>query len=66
MHLVNAVKEEASSIKNSIDAQNEGGNRVLQSLDGMKELITRIKQESTELLSSGEAIVKDISSLKAM
>jgi methyl-accepting chemotaxis protein len=66
MSLVGAVKNEAASIKGAIDAQNEGGNQVLQSLDGMKNLITKIKDDSSGLLATGQTIIQDIASLKAM
>jgi uncharacterized coiled-coil DUF342 family protein len=66
MSLVSAVRDEAASIKNAMDAQNSGGNRVINSLGEINNLIVKIRDESTNLRSSGESIVKDIYSLKAI
>jgi iron only hydrogenase large subunit-like protein len=65
MSLVNAVKNEAASIKNAMDTQNSGGNRVISSLGEINNLIVKIRDESAKLRSSGENIVKDIHSLRA-
>jgi ABC-type transporter Mla subunit MlaD len=64
--LVGTVKDEASSIKNAMDAQSSGGNRVIGSLGEINSLIIKIRDESSELLSSGEAIIQDIQSLKTI
>jgi iron only hydrogenase large subunit-like protein len=63
--LVGAVKEEAASIKNVMDAQSGGGNRVITSLNEINNLIVKIRDESAGLRSSGETIVRDIHSLRA-
>jgi hypothetical protein len=63
--LVDAVKGEASSIKGAMNAQNSGGSQVIGSLNEVNNLIVKIRDESAALLSSGEAIVRDIQSLKA-
>jgi methyl-accepting chemotaxis protein len=64
--LISAVKDEASSIKGIMDAQSGGGNRVISSLNEINGLIVKIRDESAGLRSSGESIVKDIHSLKAI
>jgi Na+-translocating ferredoxin:NAD+ oxidoreductase RNF subunit RnfB len=64
--LIDAVKDEAASIKNAMDAQSGGGNRVVSSLNEINNLIVKIRDESSNLKSSGETIVKDIYSLKAI
>jgi ferritin len=64
--LVNTVKEEVASIKDVMNAQNSEGNQVIKSLNEINNLITKIRDESTTLLSSGETIIKDIHSLKAI
>jgi hypothetical protein len=64
--LIDAVKDEAASIKNAMDAQSGGGNRVINSLNEINNLIVKIRDESAGLRSSGEAIVRDIQSLKAI
>jgi iron only hydrogenase large subunit-like protein len=64
--LVDAVKGEAASIKGTMDAQNSGGNQVINSLKEINNLIIRIRDESAGLRTSGETIVRDIHSLKAI
>jgi methyl-accepting chemotaxis protein len=64
--LIDAVKDEAASIKGTMDAQSGGGNRVISSLNEINNLIVKIRDESAGLRSSGETIVKDIHSLKAI
>jgi methyl-accepting chemotaxis protein len=66
MSLVSAVKNEAASIKNTMDTQNSGGNRVMGSLGEINNLIVKIRDESAKLRSSGESIVREIHSLKAI
>jgi hypothetical protein len=64
--LISAVRDEAASIKGVMDAQSSGGNRVISSLGEINNLIVKIRDESANLRSSGEIIVKDIHSLKAI
>jgi ArsR family metal-binding transcriptional regulator len=64
--LIGAVKNEAASIKNIMDAQSGGGNQVIGSLGEINNLITKIRDESANLKASGESIVRDIRSLKAI
>jgi methyl-accepting chemotaxis protein len=64
--LVNAVRDEASSIKTAMNSQNSGGNQVVNSLNEINTLITKIRNESTDLRQSGETIIRDINSLKAI
>jgi hypothetical protein len=64
--LIGAVKDEAASIKGVMDAQSGGGNRVISSLNEINNLIIKIRDESAGLKSSGESIVRDIHSLKAI
>jgi iron only hydrogenase large subunit-like protein len=66
MSLVDAVKDEAASIKSAMDTQSSGGNRVISSLSEINNLIVKIRDESADLKSSGESIVRDIYSLKAI
>jgi hypothetical protein len=49
-----------------MDAQSGGGSRVVSSLNEINNLIVKIRDESAGLRSSGETIVKDINSLKAI
>jgi hypothetical protein len=64
MSLVNAVKDEAASIKNTMDVQSGGGNQVISSLEKINTLIVKIKDRSADLRSLGESMVRDIHSLK--
>jgi iron only hydrogenase large subunit-like protein len=64
--LIGAVKEEAASIKDVMDTQNSGGNRVISSLSEINNLIIKIRDESANLRTSGESIVRDVHSLKAI
>jgi Na+-translocating ferredoxin:NAD+ oxidoreductase RNF subunit RnfB len=66
MSLVGAVKNEAASIREAMDAQSSGGNQVVKSLEEINSLISSIKDESSDLLSSGQGIIQDIGSLKMM
>jgi predicted nucleic acid-binding Zn-ribbon protein len=66
MSLVSAVKDETASIKDAMDAQSSGGNRVISSLNEINNLIFKIRDESANLKSSGESIIRDIHSLKAI
>jgi hypothetical protein len=66
MTLVGAVQEEAASIKSVMDTQSGGGNRVISSLNEINNLIIKIRDESASLRASGESIVRDIHSLKAI
>jgi hypothetical protein len=49
-----------------MDAQNSGGNRVINSLSEINNLIAKIRDESAGLRTSGETIVKDIHDLRAI
>jgi hypothetical protein len=64
--LIDAVKDEAASIKGIMDAQSGGGNQVISSLNEINNLIVKIRDESTGLRTSGETIVRDVHSLKAI
>jgi iron only hydrogenase large subunit-like protein len=62
--LIDKVKNEELRIKDAMEVQNEGGNQVIQSLNEIKNLIEEVKSASATLLSSGKAVIEDISSLK--
>ncbi|MDR2133930.1 MAG: chemotaxis protein, partial [Treponema sp.] len=64
--LINAVKTEELDIKNAMETQNVGGSQVLESLNGINGLISSIKEASSALLVSGQAVIEDINSLKTM
>ncbi|MDR1902965.1 MAG: methyl-accepting chemotaxis protein [Treponema sp.] len=64
--LIDTVKNEELRIKGAMDIQNAGGNQVVQSLNEINSLIVKIKDASSFLLSSGEAVVEDIQSLRTM
>jgi Na+-translocating ferredoxin:NAD+ oxidoreductase RNF subunit RnfB len=64
--LIGAVKNEAASIKEAMDTQSSGGNRVISSLGEINNLIVKIRDESAILRESGETIVRDVHSLKAI
>jgi hypothetical protein len=64
--LINAVKDEELHIKTAMDAQNEGGSQVLESLNEINSLIASIKEASAALLASGQTVIEDINSLKTM
>ncbi|MDR1286881.1 MAG: methyl-accepting chemotaxis protein [Treponema sp.] len=64
--LIDAVKNEELRIKEAMDTQNAGSSQVLDSLGEINALVTKIRDASAALLSSGEAVVKDINSLKSM
>ncbi|MDR1900348.1 MAG: methyl-accepting chemotaxis protein, partial [Treponema sp.] len=64
--LINTVKNEELHIKDAMEAQDEGGNQVLESLNGINSLISSIREASAALLLSGQAVVEDINSLKTM
>jgi hypothetical protein len=49
-----------------MDAQSGGGNQVISSLGEINKLIVRVRDESANLRTLGEDIVKDIYSLRAM
>jgi hypothetical protein len=49
-----------------MDAQSGGGNRVISSLNEINNLIVKIRDESANLKSSGERIIRDIHSLKTI
>jgi hypothetical protein len=66
MSLIGAVKDEAASIKENMNAQNSGGSHVTNSLNEINNLIIKIRDESANLRSSGESIVQDIHALKAI
>jgi iron only hydrogenase large subunit-like protein len=64
--LIDTVKNEELHIKNAMEAQNLGGSQVLESLNGINSLISSIKEASAALLLSGQAVIDDINSLKAI
>ncbi|MDR1179934.1 MAG: methyl-accepting chemotaxis protein [Spirochaetales bacterium] len=64
--LIDTVKNEELRIKDAMQTQDSGGNQVLESLSRINALITNIQDSSKNLLVSGEAVVKDISSLTDM
>ncbi|MDR1251014.1 MAG: methyl-accepting chemotaxis protein [Treponema sp.] len=64
--LIGTVKTEEIRIKEAMDVQNSGGSQVLDSLNEINTLIANIKNASAALLSSGEAVIRDINSLKSM
>ncbi|MDR1353024.1 MAG: methyl-accepting chemotaxis protein [Treponema sp.] len=64
--MIDAVKSEELRIKESMDSQNSGGTQVLNSLSEINALIAKIRDASAGLLVSGEEVVRNISSLKAM
>jgi methyl-accepting chemotaxis protein len=64
--LIDAVKNEELHIKNAMEAQNSGGSQVLDSLNEINSLISSTKEASAALLLSGQAVIEDINSLKAI
>jgi iron only hydrogenase large subunit-like protein/ArsR family metal-binding transcriptional regulator len=64
--LIGTMKDEAANIRGAMDAQNTGGAQVLKSLQDINALISKVKDESMGLVTSGKSIVEDIDSLKAM
>lgn len=64
--LAGSVKDEELSIRNAVEAQNNGGQQIIQSLNEVNALILKIKSESTALLESGKAVLDNISSLKTI
>jgi methyl-accepting chemotaxis protein len=64
--LINTVKNEEIRINGAMEEQSSGGNKVISSLNEINKLIIRIRDDSSALRKSGEAIVQDISSLKQM
>jgi iron only hydrogenase large subunit-like protein len=64
--LIDTVKDEELHIKTAMDAQNEGGSQVLESLNEINSLIASVKEASTALLASGQMVIEDINSLKTM
>ncbi|MDR1506820.1 MAG: hypothetical protein LBI67_06920, partial [Treponema sp.] len=61
-----AVKKEELHIKDAMDAQNAGGSQVLESLNEINSLISSIREAAAALLTSGQTVVEDINSLKAV
>jgi Mg2+ and Co2+ transporter CorA len=64
--LINEVKSEEIRINTAMEEQTSGGGQVINSLNEINKLIAKIQDDSSALRQSGEAIVKDISSLKTM
>jgi hypothetical protein len=64
--LINTVKNEEIHIKSAIETQDSGGSQVLESLNGINGLISSIKEASAALLASGQTVIEDINSLKAL
>ncbi|GHV43499.1 hypothetical protein AGMMS49546_25280 [Spirochaetia bacterium] len=66
VNLINTVKSEELNINNAMEVQSSGGNQVIQSLSDINDLIIKVREESSTLLSSSEGIIEDIRGLKAM
>jgi methyl-accepting chemotaxis protein len=66
MSFIDTVKDEEVRIKNAMDVQNSGGNQVLDSLNEINTLISSINEAAAALLISGQAVIEDINSLKAL
>jgi iron only hydrogenase large subunit-like protein len=64
--LIDTVKSEELSIQDAMSNHDTGGNQVLEALNEINVLIGKIKDTSSVLLASGEAVIHDISSLKTM
>jgi methyl-accepting chemotaxis protein len=64
--LIDAVKNEEIHIKDAMDAQNSGGSQVLESLNEINSLISSIREAAAALLASGQTVIEDINSLKAV
>jgi methyl-accepting chemotaxis protein len=64
--LVDMVKNEELSIQNAMSVQDSSGNQVLEALNEIGILIGKIKDTSSTLLASGEAVIQDISALKTV
>jgi hypothetical protein len=64
--LIDRVKNEEIHIKTAMEAQDSGGNQVLVSLNEINGLISSIKEAAAALLLSGQTVIEDINSLKAM
>jgi iron only hydrogenase large subunit-like protein len=64
--LIDTVKNEELSIQDSMSTHDAGGSQVLEALNEINVLIGKIKDTSSALLASGEAVIQDISSLKNM
>jgi iron only hydrogenase large subunit-like protein len=62
--LVDAVKKEETTIKDAVESQNNGSQQVIQALNEVNALISKIKDESAALLVSGNAVIDHIQSLK--
>ncbi|MDR0708123.1 MAG: methyl-accepting chemotaxis protein [Treponema sp.] len=62
--LIDTVKTEELSIQNAMSIHDSGGSEVLDALVQIKTLIGNIKDTSTALLESGEAVIQNINSLK--
>jgi Na+-translocating ferredoxin:NAD+ oxidoreductase RNF subunit RnfB len=64
--LINLVKNEEIRIKGTMEEQAAGSAQVMNSLQEINKLISRVKDESSTLRESGESIISDISALKVM
>ncbi|MDR1072772.1 MAG: methyl-accepting chemotaxis protein [Treponema sp.] len=64
--LIDTVKSEELSIQNAMSIHDAGGSQVLEALNEINALIGNIKDTSSALLASGEAVIQDISSLKSL
>jgi methyl-accepting chemotaxis protein len=64
--LIATVKNEELRIKDAMKDQDSGGTQVMESLNRINSLIANIREASTNLLASGETVIKDIASLKTM
>jgi hypothetical protein len=64
MALVNAVQQEEERIKSEVETQSNNGHAVITTLNEVNALITRIKDESSELLISGRSMLSKLNTLK--
>jgi methyl-accepting chemotaxis protein len=64
--LIDTVKNEEMRINQAMESQTSGSTQVMNSLQEINKLITRVKDESSSLRESGETIVNDIRALKTL
>jgi iron only hydrogenase large subunit-like protein len=64
--LIDTVKNKELSIQDAMNTQNSGGSQVLDGLNEINSLIGRIEETSHRLLTSGELVIQQISSLKTL
>ncbi|MDR2135349.1 MAG: methyl-accepting chemotaxis protein, partial [Treponema sp.] len=66
VELIAHVKTEEIRIKGTMEEQTAGSARVMNSLQEINKLISKVKDESSSLRESGELIINDIGALKVM